>query len=132
MITATGAPPSRSPPSSGRNVRPSTGLTLSTSKLVRRDQFRPRARRFSVGPDAQGSEASEGHSGDQLQIVPGVAVVEVGRGDQILVSGGEGFNEGESPRIADAEKRMEQDGIDPTEHRAVHRDAQAEGEHGDG
>src|ERR1017187_2470933 len=129
MITATGAPPSRSPPSSGRNVRPSTGLTLSTSKLVRRDQFRPRARRFSVGPDAQGSEATEGDSGDQLQIVP---VVEVGRGDQIFVGGGDGFNEGEFPRIADAGKRMQQDGIDPTEHRAVHRDAQAEREHGDG
>ena len=108
------------------------GLDLQQIEVVCRDQFRPGALRSSVGADAQRREASEGDSGDQLQIVAVVAVVEIGRVDQVLPGGGHGLNEGEFVRIADAREGVQQDGIDPTEHRRVYRNAQAEREDGDG
>ena len=92
------------------------GLDLQQIEVVCRDEFRPGARRFSVGPDAQRRESPEGHSGDQLQIVPVIEVVENGGVDQILPGGGHGLNEGECLRIADAREGVQQDGIDPTEH----------------
>ena len=90
---------------------------LQEIEVVGRNELRPGARRSSIGTDAQRCEAPEGHSGDQLQSVPVVAVVEVGRIDQILPGRGHGLNEGQFLRIADAGKGMQQDGIDPTKHR---------------
>jgi hypothetical protein len=83
------------------------GLDVQHIEVVSRDKFRPGTFRFSVGTDAQRCESPEGGSGDQPQIVPVVAVVEVRRVDDIF-RWGHGLYEGEFLRCAGTGEGVQQ------------------------
>ena len=106
-------------------------LDLQEIEVVRRHELRPGARGLPVGAEAQRREAAEGDARDQLQVVAVIAVVEIGRVDQKLAGRCHRLDEGEAPGIADAGERVQQDAVDPAEHRRVDGDAQAERQHGD-
>ena len=77
----------------GQEASAKNGFDLEQIKIIGGNKFGPGAFRVLLPAHTQWSKPANGHIGNQLQVVPIVAIVLIGRGHQMFAAEGYGLDQ---------------------------------------